>query len=149
MTAAEWLERGWRLSEEIRELECAREEALAFAFRVTGGGREVCVQETADNSAERRAVGYADRAAEYAALLDERIGALIGVKCEIIRATARMTAPTLRALLVARYVNFKKWEEIAHELHYCEKQVGRLHRKALAELTEVLECPMEGVVPWG
>ena len=148
MTEREWLSRGWRIDREIGELEQAQREALALATRTTARTDGIRVDGTCGNRSERALAVYADRTAEYAALIEEKIQALVRIRMEIIRAVGQVREPLLRTLLIARYVNFKKWEQIALELHYCEKQIGRLHRKALAALREVLECPAGAVVCW-
>lgn len=140
MTAKEWLSRGWRIEREIRELEQAGEEALACATRVTAGTEGERVDGGGGNSSERAMAAYADAATEYAALIEERIRELVAVKTEILRAVAKVGDPTLRALLTARYVNFKKWEQIALDIGYSYMQTCRLHGKALEELRHVIEC---------
>ena len=140
MTTKEWLSRGWRIDREIRELEQAQVEALALATRTTASTDGERVDGGGDNSSERAMVSYADKAAEYAALIDEKIRELVSIKLEIIRAVGRVDDPTLRALLEARYINFKRWEQIALDIGYSYMQTCRLHGKALEELRHVIEC---------
>lgn len=140
MTTKEWLSRGWRVDREIRELEQAQQEALALATRTTAGTDGERVDGGGDNSSERAMVAYADKAAEYAELIDSKIRELVGIKAEIIRAVERVENPTLRAVLVARYINFKTWEQIAVEMHYTYQWVCTLHGRALNELI-VIDTP--------
>lgn len=140
MTTKEWLSRGWRIDREIRELEQAQVEALALATRTTASTDGERVDGGGDNSSERAMVAYADKAAEYAELIDSKIRELVGIKTEIIRAVGRVDDPTLRALLVARYVNFKTWEQIAVDMHYTYQWVCTLHGRALNELI-VIDTP--------
>lgn len=140
MTTKEWLSRGWRIDREIRELEQAQVEALALATRTTAGTDGDRVDGGGDNSSERAMVAYADKAAEYAALIEGKIRELVGIKTEIIRAVERVENPTLRAVLVARYINFKTWEQIAVEMHYTYQWVCTLHGRALNELI-VIDTP--------
>lgn len=140
MTTKEWLSRGWRIDREIKELEQAQQEALTLATRTTAGTDGERVDGTSGNSSERAMVAYADKAAEYAELIENKIRELVGIKTEIIRAVGRVDDPTLRALLVARYINSKKWEEISLDLNYCYKHVVHtLHPRALRTIKEVIE----------
>lgn len=146
MTTKEWLSRGWRIDREIRELEQAQVEALALATRTTASTDGERVDGGGGNSSERAMVAYADKAAEYAALIDEKIRELVGIKTEIIRTVERVENPTLRAVLMARYVNFKTWEQIAVEMSYSYMHVCRLHGRALVEVRDVIECDIPPVI---
>lgn len=146
MTTKEWLSRGWRIDREIKELEQAQQEALTLATRTTAGADGERVDGTSGNSSERAMVAYADKAAEYAELIEGKIRELVGIKAEIIRAVERVENPTLRAVLVARYINFKTWEQIAVELSYSYMHVCRLHGRALVEVQDVIECDTPSVI---
>lgn len=146
MTTKEWLSRGWRIDREIKELEQAQQEALALATRITAGTDGERVDGTSGNSSERAMVAYADKAAEYAELIDSKIRELVGIKTEIICAVGRVENPTLRAVLMARYINFKTWEQIAVELSYSYMHVCRLHGRALVEVQDVIECDTPSVI---
>lgn len=140
MTAKEWLNRGWRIDREIRELERAQKEALNLATRITTGTDGERVGGTKANSSERNMVTYADKVTEYTALINKKIAELVGIKTEIIRAVEKVEDSTLRALLIARYANFKTWEQISVELNYSYMHVCRLHGRALIEVRDVIEC---------
>ncbi len=146
MTTKEWLSRGWRIDREITELEQAQQEALALATRTTAGTDGERVDGTSGNSSERAMVAYADKAAEYAELIDSKIRELVGVKMEIIRTVGQVDDSTLRTILIARYVNFKRLEQIAYETNYCYRQIRRLHKKALYAINDVLECPVKNMI---
>lgn len=45
----------------------------------------------------------------------------------------------LRVLLIQRYMQYKKWEDIAADLHYSWMHVHRLHSKALVILQKYLK----------
>lgn len=51
-----------------------------------------------------------------------------------------------RSVLYERYVNGKSFEQIAVDLHYCYRQIKRIHRGALAAVGNVLACPLDHVV---
>lgn len=145
MTTKEWLSRGWRIDREIKELEQAQQEALTLATRTTAGTDGERVDGTSGNSSERAMVAYADKAAEYAALIEGKIRELVGIKTEIICAVERVGNPTLRAVLVARYVNLKRWEPMAAEMGYSWQHIHKLHKRALRSI-EAIVCEYQRVI---
>lgn len=145
MSTKEWLSRGWRIDREIRELEQAQVEALALATRMTASTDGERVDGGGDNSSERAMVAYADKAAEYAALIEGKIRELVSIKLEIIRAVERVENPTLRALLEARYINLKRWESMAAEMGYSWQHLHKLHKRALRSI-EAIVCEYRRVI---
>lgn len=131
MTTKEWLSRGKWVEKEIYALEQAQEEALALATRTTAGADGERVDGGGGNSSERAMVSYADKAAEYAELIDNKIRELVSIKLEITRAIAHVEEDRLRLILQYRYVNLMRWERIAEEMHYSYSQLKRLHKRAL------------------
>ena len=140
MTIKEWLSRGWRIDREIKELEKAKEEILTRITKTTSNPEIERVDGAGENKNEQAIVVYIDKANQYAALIQKRINALVSVKSEIIGAIQKVNDSTLRALLTARYVNYKTWEQIAVELNYSYMHVCRLHGKALVKIKDVIEC---------
>ena len=57
----------------------------------------------------------------------------IDLKGHIISKISCMESSLYRTILIHRYINFKKWEEIARTLHYSRAQINRLHAVALKE----------------
>ena len=45
-------------------------------------------------------------------------------------------------ILYERYINLKRWDDIADLLHVSRRHVTRLHGDVLIELKDVLECPI-------
>lgn len=131
MTTKEWLSRGKWVEKEIYALEQAQEEALALATRTTADTDGERVDGGGGNSSERAMVAYADKTAEYAELIDNKIRELVSIKLEITRAIAHVEEDRLRLILQYRYVNLMRWERIAEEMHYSYSQLKRLHKRAL------------------
>lgn len=131
MTTKEWLSRGKWVEKEIHALEQAQEEALALVTRTTAGTDSERVDGGGGNSSERAMVAYADKTAEYAELIDNKIRELVSIKLEITRTIAHVEEDRLRLILQYRYVNLMRWERIAEEMHYSYSQLKRLHRRAL------------------
>ena len=58
---------------------------------------------------------------------------------EILNVIDQVTEPTYRQLLFERYIQDKKWEDIAIDLSYVEEYVrGELHSKALNEIRFIM-----------
>lgn len=139
MTAKEWLNRGWRIDREIRELERAQKEALNLATRITTGTDGERVGGTKANSSERNMVTYADKVTEYTALINKKIAELVEVKLEIFKAIYTLKDSDYRKVLIARYINFKKWELIADECNVDERYIFKIHDRAINVLNRTLK----------
>lgn len=59
---------------------------------------------------------------------------------EILNVIDQVTEPTYRQLLFERYIQDKKWEDIATDIVYVEEYVrGELHSKALNEVKFIMQ----------
>ena len=67
---------------------------------------------------------------------EKEIARLIDVKKEIAAVISSVERDDYRLILYERYVNMKKWEEIAVDSGYSERHVKRLHGMALKKI-----CP--------
>lgn len=62
-----------------------------------------------------------------------------GIMAEILVTIDQVSEPTHRQLLFERYIQGKKWEDIAEDLMYVEEYVrGELHSKALNEIRFIM-----------
>ena len=132
MTTKEWLNRGYNINKEIEQLVCAKERAEALAGKVTSPINDVRVQSGTSNANEDKFIKVAD----YSLVIHRRISKLLEIQREIVQAISEVEDSTLRAILTARYVNFKAWDKISEEMHFdvdC-KYIFKLHRKALREI---------------
>ena len=133
MTVKQWLNRGYRINEEIDELMREQKQALLQATSTALGGGEK-VQSSNGNTAERRFVNYA----AYSETIDKRIDELYAVKNEILTAINSVDDNTLRELLILRYIKFYTWEEIAERMNYSYVHVvHNLHPKALKRVNRI------------
>lgn len=130
MTVKEWLNRGYRLEREIRRLSNERVKAYERIFE-RGGNDGEKVQTSKTNRTEELYARYL----EYDEKLNKRIDELYRVKAEILTAVDAVEDSLLREILIARYINFQKWETIADMVGYDVRHVYRLHRRAL-DMTE-------------
>lgn len=133
MTAKQWLNRGYRINEEIDELIKEQKQALLQATSTALGGGEK-VQSSNGNTTERRFVNYA----AYSETIDKRIDELYAVKNEILTAINSVDDNTLRELLVLRYIKFYTWEEIAEKMNYSMRRVYDFHGRALKHIFEII-----------
>lgn len=131
MTAKEWLNRGYQLDAEIDQLEAAKRTMLDMLTNTTPNyGGEVV-------SGTRNPHKY-DTYVEYCECIDKRIDELVGIKEEIQEVIALVPNTMQRAVLIGRYLNFKSWEQIAYELNYSYQRVFQVHKKALQEVSTLL-----------
>lgn len=136
MTTKDWFERSINLDKEINEL---LKEQQNLYEKVTGGGCGVGgekVQTSKKNVTEDNFI----KLAEYSEMIDKRIDELYGIKEEIFEAINTLENTTMRVILISRYIGCKDLKDIAVELYYSEKQVQRLHDKALDQI-DVPKCP--------
>lgn len=136
MTVKEWLNRGWKLNKVIQELTEAKERAETLACKITSNTERERVQSSPGNTSERHFINYT----EYAQLLNDEIELQMSILKEITETINKVEDNTYRTLLIARYVNFKTWEEIAGEMNYSWKHVACvLHKKALNVIKDVID----------
>lgn len=131
MTTKEWLKRGWKLDREIQQLIEARDEAFAAATSTTCGTEGEKIQVSQKNTSEAKIIRYT----AYTEQIDKRIDELYRIKQEIMEAINTVENSIYRNLLAARYINCKKWEQIAIDLGYDYYHVIKvLHPKSLAKI---------------
>ena len=134
ISVKKWLNRGWKLNEEINTL--LEEERRAFdnASRITSVSSGERVQSSTGNSSERRFINYT----KYAMLIDGYIAKLTAIKEEIFAAIYKVENSTYRTLLIKRYIQFKTWETIAEEMHYDRRNITRMHNKTLRIMQKII-----------
>jgi len=70
----------------------------------------------------------------YENMLNEDIDKLIDIKNDIKLFIEYVKSEELLSILTLKYLSFNTFEEIAEILNYSERQIYRLHKKALNEL---------------
>jgi len=76
--------------------------------------------------------------------INRKIDLFVDMRGEIERAIHTVDDPTLRLLLKLRYLDGKKWEQIAVELGYDYRWTLRLHGRALERLKTPLKATIAG-----
>lgn len=134
MTAKDWLQRGWKLDQEINALEEAKRKAYDRCVSATA--RPDSVPGGAESSPSD---GGMSAYANFAALIDEQIDKLVDIKRETANVICRVENPRLRNILTRRYINFSKFEQMALDLDIDYRWLMRLHKKSLAAVQEILD----------
>lgn len=131
----EWLLRARKTDEEINALILEQERALTNATSTVAQSGSEKVQTSNVNTSEGKFINYAS----YSEMIDNRIDELYAIKQEILQAINLVDDGTLRTLLIARYINFGTWEQIAVDLHYSYVHiVHNLHPKSLKAISEIV-----------
>lgn len=129
MRAREYLG-GARDAERMLVAEMAEAAGLCALVRVAGALAERCA---APQTAGAR------RQLEAACVRVERaVGELVDSKARVRGVVDLVRDPDERALLRLRYLSGMKWEEVARAMHYTERQVYRIHRRALLAVEALL-----------
>lgn len=135
MTAKEWLNRGFRIDREIQILEQEKSAAFERVTALGGWSNDTPVKTSKQNMSEAKYINYL----AYTEKIDIRLSELHKVKAEIHTAISDVQNPIFRQLLELRYLQFKRWEQIAVLLDYKDvRHVYRLHGNALKEIGEKL-----------
>ena len=129
-----WLNRGWKLNDEINTL--LEEERRAFdnACKITSALDGERVQSSTGNSSERRFINYT----EYTILIDGYVEKLTAIKKEILDAIYKVDNSTYRTLLIKRYIQFKTWETVAEEMYFDRRTINRMYNKALKIIQKII-----------
>ena len=72
--------------------------------------------------------------------IKEMINRLITLKRNIEKIIEYVEDPKLRQILTLRYINGHTFEKIAEKMGYSGMQIYRLHRKAMENVINVIEC---------
>lgn len=125
-----WLDRGRLMDKEIEQMLLAKEALFSQACGTSGSVWQERVQAGRENRSERKLISLI----RLGEAIDRRIDELVSVREQILAAVSALPDPLLRTLLIARYINFQGWEQIAEDMNYSQRHITRLHGKALNAL---------------
>lgn len=131
MRTKNWLMRAWNIDSEIDALMEQRKELQDRITSVTAATGET-VQSSKDPHKFDSYLILCEK-------LMRRLDILIKTKEEIIDAISTVSSPTLRTILLMRYVNNCPWDAICDRLGYEHSQISRLHGIALKEVEEYMK----------
>lgn len=126
------LNQAYKLNLLIDSLIAQREECISLACKCTASYDKVG-SGSGNASQDKLLCKIADLQRE----IDDEIDRLVDVKRRIDDAIKQIGDPQLRAVLVLRYLCYKKWDEIADIMHYSYRHTMRLHNQALKRLQDV------------
>lgn len=130
MTAKEYLNRYHELDASINSLCDELAHWRAIATRITPpdkfNGRSVTPSDKV-GQAVAKIIDLENR-------INAEIDVLVDMRDDIRNTISAVDDARLRQVLVSRYINFKKWEEIAEIMHTDLRWIYRLHGKALQKI---------------
>lgn len=130
MTTHEWLNRAYNVDKEINILLSEQANIFNQLTSCTANYSDAKVQTSQDNGIEHKFISYLS----YSEKINSRINELYEIKNEIFEAINEVENPTLRQLLILRYMQYKTWECIAEELGYDVRHIYRLKNEAVREV---------------
>ena len=138
MTLKEFLNQGYHAKARIRakeeRIENWRQIAESITAPVRGDGG---VQHSPSKKIENCVANIVDLQNE----IKEEIAAFVQAEREVGRFIKEAPLDeTDRFIMELRYLNYKKWEEIAVELNYAYRWIMRRHKRAIAVLEELWPC---------
>ena len=136
MTSKQYLSRAFWLRKKIAAKEVHLEELRTQAEKSTQILTGMPRGSSTESSVERLAVMIADLSMEIE--LDELDLALY--EAQIKKVIDSVKDPACFEVLSYRYLAFHTWTQISDEMHYSNRQVFRIHAKALRSVDDVIEC---------
>lgn len=139
MTAKEYLSGAYRLDELIksyqRELASLKELSLSIGSQDTSKDA-VCVSK--DNSASFTRI--VDKIADLEAKINSEIERYISLKDEIHSVIEKVENNDEKLCLRLRYIEYMSWSKISYQMKYDDRQVYRIHGKALEHVVLPSSC---------
>ena len=107
---------------QVEELLCEKKKWLNRALELKGEDSKH------DTTASLKKVDALERQ------IDRTIDKIIDQRDTIINAIERLETQTLKTILFEKYIRAKTFESISEDMGYCERQILRLHKKAIDQL---------------
>lgn len=134
MDAKEWLKRGERLTQEISLLE--EKKAVLYA-KLTNGTAPTDKERI---SGTKSTADKKDELIDLVETLNDKTKELYRVHKEIVDVISSVPDSVCRIILFERYINLKKFWQIANSVNYSEKYViQELHPKALKYIEKYID----------
>lgn len=132
MNAAEWLERGRAVEDEILVLNEALKSAWETVTSISSSIGNDKVMKTAQNDSKLvNFVGFVEE-------IEKQKDRLFAIKKEVLSVIFRLKNKRARTLLICRYVNNKSEDEIEYDLSCCRTTVNKIHNLAIKEVEQIL-----------
>ena len=130
--AKEWLNRNYGIALEIQAIQRRLERMNADLEKVTRPLKlkEVIEANHPGNAQEDRLADYIDMSDD----LSQRLLHLARLDSETMSVITKVASPTLRTILIERYINRLSWNKVSEAIHYERRWVMELHRQALSSV---------------
>lgn len=138
MTLKEFLNQGYHAKARIRAKEERIENWRQIAESITA---QIRPDSAGSSLPSKKVEDCACNIVDLQNEIKEEIAALVQAEREVGKFIR--DAPldeTDRFIMELRYLNYKKWEEIAVELNYAYRWIMRRHKRAIAVLEELWPC---------
>ena len=129
MNAKEYLQQLKKLDIQIAQRRDQLEELRLMILSAADPSREHVTG--GKKPADAAVVDYISRLEDREKEISEMIAAYLDLKAKIIDEIQSLPNPLHVQILYKRYVEYKKMERIAREMHYGYKYISDLHRNAL------------------
>ncbi len=130
MTAKEYLQQIEKLSVLVDQKIAERDDLYKIATRTTANYEGIRVQSSGDCDNFAR---ISDKLAKVEKEIDRAVDRLVDEKNRIIKEIQQLKSPAHISMLYKRYVELKRFEQIAVEMHYSYQYVRVLHGRSLEE----------------
>lgn len=138
MSAEEFLEQAWKMECERRALERSQkkiisewEAATSITSHIGGEGRGG----GNTNGSELKNVAYSSDAQEYEEEVKQTLEEIAKLRNLILRTIRESISDRrIRSVMIDRYINFMKWNEIANELCVTTDRVYQMRREGIRKI---------------
>ncbi len=138
MTLKEFLNQGYHAKARIRAKEERIENWRQIAESITA---QIRPDSAGSSLPSKKVEDCACNIVDLQNEIKEEIAALVQAEREVGKFIREAPLDeTDRFIMELRYLNYKKWEEIAVELNYAYRWIMRRHKRAIAVLEELWPC---------
>lgn len=138
MTLKEFLNQGYHAKARIRAKEERIENWRQIAESITA---QIRPDSAGSSLPSKKVEDCACNIVDLQNEIKEEIAALVQAEREVGKFIREAPLDeTDRFIMELRYLNYKKWEEIAVELNYAYRWIMRRHKRAIAVLDELWPC---------
>lgn len=131
-----WLNRGYRIDDEIKQLEKEQQKAYDLACDIGVDLKTDKVQTSQRNISEEKFITYA----EYSQRIKSKKTELMQYRNEISKVIDMVEDRQCRLLLKQRYIHFNKWEKIAEDMELSARWVrDGVKKRALYAVAQYIE----------
>lgn len=139
MTAKDYLNQARTVDRErkVKETELRKLRADAQTLRSPQWGERV------KTSPQNISMAICDKVADMETEIETEIDYLLDLKSEIRGKIGQLQRAEYRILLTDYYVNCKRWEQVAEDNGYSDRQMRRLHKNAINAFEKkfFVSCP--------